>query len=164
MSTRHLTSHVPPEGKPCLNSFWIGVGQISSIFIFCSPKRDNYCIFFCSAEMSAGQIQHEDVLHSCWMHLGGSQPVPANPRPVHAGRDEGVPLCCPASGMAHFMLFLKIAYICIFFILIQQQVDSKRTVFTPLVAGVQTTYLYCGGGGLQEYSGPPWAGWPVVGG
>lgn len=63
--------------------------------------------FLFSAEMSAGQVQHEDVLHSCWMHLGGSQPVPANPRPVHVERDEGVPLCSPASGMVYFMLWKK---------------------------------------------------------
>lgn len=45
------------------NSLWIWVWQISNLFILCSPKWENDCIFFCSAEMSAGQIQHENVLH-----------------------------------------------------------------------------------------------------
>lgn len=101
------SSHVPPEGKRCLNSFWNWLWQIINFLIFCSTKWYNYGIFFCSAEMSAGQIQHENVLHSRRMHLGGSQPVPANPRPVHVGRDEGVPLCPAASGAVHLMLLWK---------------------------------------------------------
>lgn len=52
--------------------------------------------------MSAGQVQVEGVLHPCWMHLGGSQPLPANPRPVLTGCDERVSLRCPATGIDKF--------------------------------------------------------------
>lgn len=49
--------------------------------------------------MSSGPIQCEAVLHPCWLHLSGSQPLPANPRPLLFGRDEGISLCSSAPGI-----------------------------------------------------------------
>lgn len=56
-------------------------------------------IFSGSAEMPAGQVQCEGVLHQCWVHLGGSESLPANPRPLLSGCDEGVSLCSSAPGI-----------------------------------------------------------------
>lgn len=55
-------------------------------------------VFSCSAEMSAGQVQIEVILHTCWMHHGGSEPISASSTPVFTRRNEGVSLCSPATG------------------------------------------------------------------
>lgn len=54
---------------------------------------------FCSVKMSAGQVQYEGVLHPRWLHLGGSEPLPAHPGPLLSGCDEGVSLRSSASGI-----------------------------------------------------------------
>lgn len=59
---------------------------------------DDYCVFSGSAEMSAGQVQIEVVLHPCWMHRGGPEPISASSTPVFTRRNEGVSLCSPATG------------------------------------------------------------------
>lgn len=48
--------------------------------------------------MPAGQVQREGVLHPCWLHFGGSEPIWADPRPLLAGCDEGVSRRSSASG------------------------------------------------------------------
>lgn len=59
-----------------------------------------------SAEMPAGQVQCEGVLHPCWLHLGGSEPLSANPGPLLSGCDEGVSLCSSAPGIYNIILWL----------------------------------------------------------
>lgn len=61
--------------------------------------NDIQCLSSGSVEMPAGQVQCEGVLHPCWLHVGGSEPLPANPRPLLSGCDERLSLRSSASGI-----------------------------------------------------------------
>ncbi|XP_060059882.1 unconventional myosin-XIX isoform X4 [Erinaceus europaeus] len=63
------------------------------------PHQSESCDSGDSPEVSAGPVLGRHVLHQCWLHSRGSEPLQAHPPAVLPRADERIPCCSSASAI-----------------------------------------------------------------